>query len=143
MDFIADKAIYLQIADYIGDRILRKEWVEHDRIPSVRELSVLLTVNPNTVVRAYEVLENDGIIYSKRGIGFLVSEAAFEKVSAERKRVFMEVELPNFYRKMQQLNISWEQVTDYVSYIYIKGCIRKFWPSADGLSCWGAERFRS
>lgn len=117
MDFIADKAIYLQIADYIGDRILRKEWVEHDRIPSVRELSVLLTVNPNTVVRAYEVLENDGIIYSKRGIGFLVSEAAFEKVSAERKRVFMEVELPNFYRKMQQLNISWEQVTDYVSYI--------------------------
>ncbi len=117
MEFIADKAIYLQIADYIGDHILRKEWAQHDRIPSVRELSVLLTVNPNTVVRAYEVLENVGIIYSKRGIGFLVSEAAFEKVSAERRKAFMEVDLPNFYRKMQQLGISWEQVTQYVSYI--------------------------
>lgn len=117
MEFIADKAIYLQIADYIGDRILRQEWAAHDKIPSVRELSALLTVNPNTVARAYEVLENNGVIYSKRGIGFSVSETAFEKVSAERRETFIKTDLPNFCRKMRQLNLTWEQVTEFAKYI--------------------------
>lgn len=117
MEFTADKAIYLQIADYIGDRILRQEWAAHDKIPSVRELSASLMVNPNTVARAYEQLENNGIIYSKRGIGFSVSETALEKVSAERREAFLKVELPNFCKKMRQLNLSWEQVTEFAKYI--------------------------
>ena len=117
MEFTADKAIYLQIADYIGDRILRQEWAAHDKIPSVRELSASLTVNPNTVARAYEQLENNGIIYSKRGIGFSVSEPAVEKVSAERREQFLKVELPNFCKKMRQLDLSWEQVTEFARYI--------------------------
>lgn len=51
MDFEKKDAIYLQIADLICERILAGDWVEGERIPSVRELAVDLEVNPNTLMR--------------------------------------------------------------------------------------------
>ena len=51
------QAIYLQIADYVCEKVLLKEWLAEDKIPSVRELAVQLEVNPNTVARTYEFLK--------------------------------------------------------------------------------------
>ena len=56
MEFRDNKAIYLQIADFICERILLKQWAVGDKIPSVRELAVQLEVNPNTVARTVEFL---------------------------------------------------------------------------------------
>ena len=70
MDFNADKPIFLQIADSVCDRILSGELNGEDRIPSVREFGADIGVNPNTVMRTYEKLTADGIIYNKRGIGY-------------------------------------------------------------------------
>ena len=62
MDFNAHKPIYLQICDQICDRILNGELKPEDRIRSVRELGAALGVNPNTIMRSYEQLQNDGIL---------------------------------------------------------------------------------
>ena len=64
MDFNADKPIFLQIADSVCDRILSGELNGEDRIPSVREFGADIGVNPNTVMRTYEKLTADGIIYN-------------------------------------------------------------------------------
>lgn len=110
MDFTTNKAIYLQIVDYVGGKVLCKEWKTEKKIPSVRELSATLEVNPNTVARAYEFLENKGIIYSKRGIGFMVSVGAVEMVMVQRKEEFLSIELPEFIKKMQMIKVTWEDV---------------------------------
>jgi len=76
MEFNQNKPIYLQIADGILEKILSSELKEGDRILSVRELGAELGVNPNTVMRSYEKLTLDGIIYNQRGIGYFVADGA-------------------------------------------------------------------
>ena len=76
MEFREPQAIYLQIAEYVCEKILLKIWTTDQKIPSVRELAVDLEVNPNTVMRAYEFLQNREIIYNKRGIGFFIKNDA-------------------------------------------------------------------
>ena len=75
-DFKQDRAIYLQMAERICDEILAGKYNADDRIPSVRELAVLLEVNTNTVVKTYELLLQWEVIYTKRGLGYFVTTDA-------------------------------------------------------------------
>lgn len=113
MEFKEQQAIYLQIADYVCEKILLGVWKSDEKISSVRELAVLLEVNPNTAMRAYEFLQNKEIIYNKRGIGFFVTLNAIEKVSAFRRQEFLETELPVFLKNMYILNISIQEIEKY------------------------------
>ncbi|HEY1021036.1 MAG TPA: GntR family transcriptional regulator, partial [Flavisolibacter sp.] len=88
MQFRESIAIYLQIADYICERILLKQWKAGERIPAVRELAVQLEVNPNTVMRTYEFLQGQNIIYNQRGIGYFVGPDATTNASLYRKTEF-------------------------------------------------------
>lgn len=110
MEFKQDKAIYLQIANYICEQILKNTWQANERIPSVRELSANLMVNPNTVLRAYEQLESCQIIFNKRGIGFFVQTDAGENIKALYRKEFLEEELPLVLKKMKLLQISMEEI---------------------------------
>lgn len=110
MDFENSKAIWLQIVDWICEKIARGQWRQDDRIPAVRETAALLQVNPNTAMRAYESMQADGIIYNKRGIGFFVAEGAREKiVEAERERFYSE-SLPELFTRMAMLGISADEL---------------------------------
>jgi len=100
-----NKAIYLQIADGIFENILSKKWMPEDRIPSVRDFAVNIEVNPNTVMRAYTYLQEKEIIYNQRGIGFFVSDGAYEKSINIRKTQFVENELPNVFKNIDLLGI--------------------------------------
>lgn len=115
-DFRQDKAIYLQMADRLCDGILSGRYGPGERIPSVRELAVALGVNANTVVRTYDMLSLEGIIHTRRGLGYFVTEDAREKIIAERKKRFMDEALPEVFRQMRLLGIpfgtiaeAWEQ----------------------------------
>jgi GntR family transcriptional regulator len=57
MNFNENQVIYLQIADFVTDKILMDQWRIEEKIPSVRDLAAELQVNPNTVMRAYELLQ--------------------------------------------------------------------------------------
>ncbi|WP_316803981.1 GntR family transcriptional regulator [Pedobacter nototheniae] len=105
MDFNNTQAIYLQIADYVSDQILVKKWLPDEKIPSVRELAINLEVNPNTVMRSYEYLQNLNIIYTKRGMGYFVHHQAAELLNKLKKEQFLKEELPIFFRKMYVMGI--------------------------------------
>ena len=105
MIFSNDKAIYIQIADRLCDEILADKYKDDDRIPSVREYAVLLEVNTNTAVKAYDELARANIIYNKRGLGYFVSPGAKEQILDERRRDFMDNKLPELFRQMKLLGI--------------------------------------
>lgn len=105
MEFNNTQAIYLQIADYVCDKIQLKEWKEDEKIPSVRELAVLLEVNPNTVMRTFEHLQQQEIVYTKRGMGLFVAKNSAKKIAASRKLQFLNEELPVLFHKMSMLDI--------------------------------------
>ena len=106
MEFRENEAIYLQIAAFVSENILLGKWPAEQKIPSVRELAIELEVNPNTVMRSYEFLQNQGVIYNKRGLGLFVASDAQEKVKAYRKERFIQQDLPGFFRDMYMLGIS-------------------------------------
>lgn len=110
MEFKDNEAIYLQIAGYVSDHILLGKWLPEEKIPSVRELAVNLEVNPNTVMRTYELLQNQELIYNKRGIGFFVAPDAPEKIRQLRKERFLEQELPEFFKSIYLLDVTLEEI---------------------------------
>lgn len=110
MDFNENRAIYQQIADLICEQILTGHWPPEDKIPSVREMGMTLQVNPNTVLRTYDFLQQKGIIFNKRGIGYFVDEAAVKKILDIRREDFFENTLPNFYKTITLLQISPEEI---------------------------------
>lgn len=110
MQFRESIAIYLQIADYILERILLKQWKAGERIPAVRELAVQLEVNPNTVMRTYEFLQGQGIIHNQRGIGYFVSSDAMKSATQYRKTEFIEKELPNIFRNIYMLGMDVDEL---------------------------------
>lgn len=106
MTFSDNKAIYLQIAGRLCDDILAGRYKPDGRIPSVREYAVVLEVNVNTAVKAYEELSRRSIIYNRRGLGYFVSAGAPEVIRRERRSAFFSGLLPEVFRQMRLLGIS-------------------------------------
>ena len=110
MDFQKKDAIYLQIVEKICENILEKRWQEGEKIPSVRELAIAVEVNPNTVMRSYTHLQDMGVIYMKRGIGYYVSDNAFEITIGFMKDNFIKEELPKFFKTIKLLRMDFEEL---------------------------------
>ena len=110
MEFKENKSIYLQICDAICERIIKGDLCPDYRIPSVREYGAEIGVNPNTVMRSYERLTNEGIIYNRRGIGYFISPDAKAIVLRNMKEDFLTNEFPQIRRKMELLGIRIEDI---------------------------------
>ena len=108
MQFSDDKPIWRQIYELIAMRILSDEWPEGSRIVSVRELAQEVGVNPNTVMRSYERLDGDGIIFNRRGIGFFVAKGAKEHIREIERRKFLDEELPKLSERLNLLGLTIE-----------------------------------
>ncbi|GAA4514004.1 GntR family transcriptional regulator [Sphingobacterium thermophilum] len=118
MDFNPNRAIYLQIADHICEHILIGTWPVETKIPSVRELAIELGVNPNTVMRTYDLLQQHGIIVNKRGIGFFVPVDSFSQIKKYKRAIFMEEDLPQLFKNLYLLDISLEELKQkYEAYV--------------------------
>ncbi len=118
MEFREKQAIYLQIAEYVCEQILLNKWHLGDKILSIRDLAVAMEVNPNTVQRAYDLLQQRGIIINKRGIGYFTEDNAPERILTFRKEQFTENELPVFFRNLYLLNMNFKEVKQlYDQYI--------------------------
>ena len=110
MEFKENPAIYIQIAEYVCEQILLKKWKLGDKIISIRELAILMEVNPNTVQRAYDFLQQRAIITQRRGVGFFVDDDAMERILLFRREQFMENELPVFMRNIFLLQIDFREI---------------------------------
>ncbi len=115
MTFNEKKSIYLQIADKICESILTGEYKEEGRIPSVRETAAEVEVNSNTVMRTYDYLQGQEIIYTQRGLGYFVSKGAQKAIKQMRKNEFVKETLPDIVHTMQTLDMSVEEVVNYIN----------------------------
>jgi len=118
MEFEENKSIYLQIAELLCEQILAGKCPQQEKIPSVREMGMMVQVNPNTVLRTYDLLQQKGIIFNKRGIGYFVENNAIEKILEYKRDDFYENTLPRFFKSMVLLRISPEDIQKrYQKYI--------------------------
>ncbi|MBR6291853.1 MAG: GntR family transcriptional regulator [Bacteroidales bacterium] len=111
MEFKKQKPIYLQIAERLMEQVLAGQLAADDRMPSVRDVASSMGVNPNTVVRTFDYLQQEEIIYNRRGVGYFVAPGAREHVLALQRREFLDEELPLIKQKMRLLNISINELT--------------------------------
>ena len=118
MNFKDNKAIYLQIADRIGDQILSGALTPDGNVPSVRELAAETEVTANTVARTYDHLQQNGIIYTKRGLGYFVSPDAEDKIVASRRDQLMQGEMDYFLGQLKAVGITPAELTQlYNNYL--------------------------
>jgi GntR family transcriptional regulator len=78
----SDKPIYIQIVEQISEAIAKGELSSGDRLPAVRKLAGELVVNPNTVARAYSILEQSGLLTTKTGSGTFVTDPKLRRGDA-------------------------------------------------------------
>ena len=107
MNFRDGLPIYQQIADRLMDEILAGKYISDERIPGVREYSLLLQVNVNTTVKAFDILARQGIIYNKRGLGSFV-----KIIRRLRSDDVLNGMLQELAKQMYLLGIPMEKVTD-------------------------------
>jgi len=106
MEFGDHKTIFLQIRDWLVDQILTGKLAPGDRIPSVRELASDIEVNRNTVMRSYALMEQEGIIDNRRGIGFFISDQARQRLAIDEKAQFIRDELPKLVHQAKVLRLT-------------------------------------
>jgi len=82
--------IYRQLIDQIRRAIARGQLKPGDRLPSVRQLSRDLVVNPNTIARAYTELEREGTIVTQQGRGAFVAEPQMDLTKKARRKQLVE-----------------------------------------------------
>ncbi|RSL33050.1 GntR family transcriptional regulator [Salibacterium salarium] len=102
--FDTSKPIYRQLADQIYWRIIRGDLKAGEKLPSVRDIAIEFSVNPNTASRTYNEMERDGVVETKRGQGTFVTEdqTVLHQLREERKQVRME----EFVREMEAMGVS-------------------------------------
>ena len=82
--------VYLQISRNIKRSIALGSLRDGEQVPSVREVAETLTVNPNTVAKAYQLLEREGIVATRQGIGTFVTEGEISITEQERRNIVSE-----------------------------------------------------
>ena len=119
MNFNDNKSIYLQIADSLMDSIVRGDLPDESRLPSVRDYAIEAGVNPNTVMRTFVWLQQQELIYMKRGIGYFVAPNACARILQMRKEYFFDHEANYFFDRLSSFGISPEQLmnayTDFLA----------------------------
>lgn len=110
IDFSNDIPIYLQIADYIEDGILKGVFSEETQIPSTTEISVSYKINPATVAKGFNLLVKEGVIYKKRGVGMFVKEGAKNRLREKRKDAFYKTYIEGLLKEAEKLNIPIKEI---------------------------------
>ena len=105
--------IYLQIIDLIKKQLISNVLESGNRLPSVRELSKQLEVNPNTVQRAYTEMEREGLVYTRRGQGtFIVDEP--ETISKLGEEIIVK-KIKSFIKEMEEIGFSHSELFERIS----------------------------
>jgi len=108
LEFNENLPIYIQIMNIIKRKIIKGELKGGNKLPSVRDLSTELKVNPNTIQRAYQELERENLVYTQRGMGTFVTED--ENIIRDLKKSMASNLVNNFIEDMKSLGFSLEDI---------------------------------
>ena len=106
--FDGNAPIYTQLVDQMKLGIVSGEWIPGQRIPAVRELAVDAGVNPNTMQRALQELERQGLMFSQRTSGRFVTED--REMIEDAKRALANRHISAFIRQMQALGYTRQEI---------------------------------
>lgn len=107
-EFDDDKPIYKQLVEKLKLEIVLGTFKSGEKLPSVRELSSMILVNPNTIQRSLSELEQDGLIYTKRTAGKFVTED--ESIIHQVKKELATKKIDNFINDMNILGLDKNEV---------------------------------
>lgn len=114
MNYVFDneRPIYLQLVEFIRIEIVSGKYKKGQKIPSIRELALLMKVNPNTMQKALTELENEKLIYTERTNGKYVTndEKLIEKVKNELAYKVVE----SYFRQMKEIGINYDLAIKYL-----------------------------
>jgi DNA-binding transcriptional regulator YhcF (GntR family) len=110
MDFKPSYPIYLQVADFICEQILKNELRDGDKLPALKDLAVTTSVNPNTVIKGLAYLVDNGILSTQRGVGYFLTANARELTLQLKRRQFIDEVLPAVFASMELLGLNLEEL---------------------------------
>ena len=115
MEWSLDKSrpICPQLCETLRAKIATREFLPDQRLPSVREVALSAGVNPNTVQKAFDQLEAEGLLYSQRGSGWFAS--ADDTIGSRLLSEITEKKITAFFNEMKALGMSEEDVKKYVA----------------------------
>ncbi len=119
MEFNDKQAIYLQIKNYLYQKIISKKFPLSSHLPSVRKLATELSVNPNTVQRALREMVKEKVLITKRGTGNYVTSN--KKMIENLKNKLLCQALNNFYQQISVLNLKNEDIVTNLEKFLKKG----------------------
>jgi GntR family transcriptional regulator len=106
MEFKPNYPIYLQVADYICESLLKGDLRNGDKLPALKDLAVTTSVNPNTVIKALGYLADHGILTTQRGVGYFLTDNARALTLELKRRQFIDEALPGVFASMALLGLS-------------------------------------
>lgn len=112
MKFDDKLPIYIQIMNFLKKRMVAGEIKGADKLPSVRDLSSKLKVNPNTVQRSYQELEREGLVYTQRGMGTFVIDD--ESIIKDLRRDMAKEIVEKFLANMRELGFDRKEIVEVV-----------------------------
>ena len=115
VDHHSDIPVYKQIVTAIKDMILTDELTEGDSLPSVRRLAIDLGVNPNTVAKVFFILQSEGYVDSKPGIGYYVAKPPLSSI--EKRLMDLDDAMRDIILKMKRFALSEEDINKRFSAI--------------------------
>ena len=112
IDLKSKKSIYGQIVDGFKEEIVSGVLRPGDQLPSVRDLSARITVNPNTIQKAVRTLEEQGFIYSVVGRGSFVSDSQRAVPESQKTEIYEKIE--SSIDEMRYLGVSTEEISGHL-----------------------------
>lgn len=114
MEYVFDneRPIYIQLVEKIRIDIVSSKFKKGQRLPSVRELALMLKVNPNTMQKALAELENEKLIYTERTNGKYVTND--EKLIEETKKNLAQEKVNSYLSSMENIGINYELALRYL-----------------------------
>ncbi|GAB2188493.1 GntR family transcriptional regulator [Sessilibacter sp. MAH1] len=109
--------IYRQLRDRVAALVMSGQIKEGEFVPSVRQVATESQVNHLTVSKAYQELVDEGVLEMKRGRGMCVMTGAQEQLQKLERSRFIQEQLPEFAKKMQQLNITPQELIELIKEI--------------------------
>jgi GntR family transcriptional regulator len=110
----SDRAVYTQIMDQVSETIARGQLQIGDKLPAVRKLAAELVINPNTVARAYSLLEQSGVVVTKKGSGTFVSDPKLRRRDAADLNLLSE-RMDTIIARAMTLGLSPDEVSSLFS----------------------------
>jgi DNA-binding transcriptional regulator YhcF (GntR family) len=112
VNFKPNYSIYLQVADFVCEKVLTSVWRDGDKLPAVKDLAVVTSVNPNTVIKALTWLQDNDILTTQRGVGYFLTEGAVAKTLALKRRQFIEEDLPDVFATMRLVGMEMDELEE-------------------------------